>query len=164
KQDVVDVRGVEEALEAGVRVEQQPGDEQDLEGDRHPQPELDHLAPLVLVPGVADDLPHQLAGGVDPGGGDRLDHADPSTLEPFDDDGALGMAAPSGDRADFDIPGPRTIASTMRTSLSSSPGISSTMVPRDITSTRSQSPESSIGSDDLTRMAAPASARLRRAA
>ena len=70
-------------------------------------------------------------------------------------DGALGIATPSGDLAAFDMPGPRTIASTMRVSSSSSPGISSTIVPRDITNTRSHSPESSIGSLDLTSSAAP---------
>ena len=47
------------------------------------------------------------------------------------------------------------MASTMRVSSSPSPGISSTMVPRDITKTRSQRPESSIGSLDLTSSAAP---------
>src|SRR5690606_28406680 len=163
QQDVVDVRGVEEPLEPRVRVDQEPGDEEDLERHRHPQPEPDHLPPLVLVPGVAEDLADELAGGIDPGGGDRLDHADPSPDAPLDDDGALGIAAPSGERADRDMPGPRTMASTMRTSSSSSPGISSTIVPRDMTRTRSQRPDSSIGSEDLTRMAAPASARLRNA-
>ena len=110
---------------------------------------LDDLAPLVLVPGVAEDLADRAAW---PRRGVVL-----TTSACVD--GALGMATPSGDRPAFDSPGPRTIASTMRSSSSSSPGISSTMVPRDITSTRSQRPESSIGSLDLTSRAAPASVR-----
>ena len=76
---------------------------------------------------------------------------------------ALGIATPRGDRAAFDIPGPLTIASTMRVSSSSSPGISSTIVPCDITKTRSHNPDSSIGSLDLTKIAAPASLRVRSA-
>ena len=78
-------------------------------------------------------------------------------------DGAFGIATPSGDRPALDIPGPRTIASTMRSSSSSSPGISSTIWPRDITSTRSHSPASSSGSLDLTSSAVPASVRERNA-
>jgi hypothetical protein len=78
-------------------------------------------------------------------------------------DGAFGMATPKRERPAFDRPGPRTMASVIRRSSSSSPGISSTIVPRDITSTRSQSPDSSIGSDDLTSSAAPAAVRVRSA-
>src|SRR5439155_19237499 len=48
-----------------------------------------------------------------------------------------------------------TIASTMRRSPSCSPRISSTILPRDITTTRSQSPPSSSGSLDLTMIATP---------
>ena len=55
------------------------------------------------------------------------------------------------------------IVSVIRRSSSSSPGISSTMVPRDMTRTRSHRPLSSIGSEDLTSMAAPASVRFRSA-
>ena len=63
----------------------------------------------------------------------------------------------------FDRPGPRTIASTMRSSSSSSPGISSMICPRDITSTRSHNPANSNGSLDFTSMAAPPSVRERSA-
>ena len=41
------------------------------------------------------------------------------------DGAALGIATPEGERPAFDSPGPRTMASTMRRSSSSSPGISS---------------------------------------
>src|SRR4029450_118494 len=58
---------------------------------------------------------------------------------------------------------PPTIASTIRRSPSSSPWISSTILPRDITSTRSHSPASSSGSLDLTISATPSSAFARHA-
>ena len=48
-----------------------------------------------------------------------------------------------------------TMASTIRRSLSSAAGISSTILPRDITTTRSQRPASSSGSLDLTTTATP---------
>ena len=117
---------------------------------------LDDLAPLVLVAGVAGDLAGELSRPVDAGRSRLVRVIDRRASA---SDALLGIATPSGDRAAFDIPGPRTMASTMRTSSSSSPGISSTMVPRDITNTRSQRPESSIGSLDLTSRAAPAAAR-----
>ena len=79
-------------------------------------------------------------------------------------DGPLGIATPSGERPALDRPGPRTMASTIRSSSSSSPGISSMICPRDITSTRSHRPESSSGSLDLTSRAVPASVRERNAA
>ena len=56
-----------------------------------------------------------------------------------------------------------TIASTIRRSPSSSPGISSTIFPRDITTTRSQRPASSSGSLDLTIVATPSFAFSRNA-
>ena len=51
-----------------------------------------------------------------------------------------------------------TIASTIRRSPRSSPWISSTIFPREITTTRSQSPASSSGSLDLTTIATPSCA------
>ncbi len=119
-------------------------DQQDLQRHRHPQAEPDDLAPLVLVASVADDLPDGASRSV------GRARSWPSVRE-----GAFGIATPRGDRPALDSPGPRTIASTMRSSSSSSPGISSMIWPRDITSTRSHSPASSMGSLDLTSIAVP---------
>src|SRR5262245_53200744 len=64
--------------------------------------------------------------------------------------------------ADLATPEP-TIASTIRRSPRSWPLISSMILPRDITTTRSQSPASSSGSLDLTMIAAPSVAFARSA-
>src|SRR5262249_40091387 len=133
----------------------------DLEHHRHPQPEADDLAPLVHVPGIPQDLAEDPPGLVDAGVA-RL--ADRRAHDADLDVGAdFGMATPSGERPARDIPGPRTMASTIRRSSSSSPGISSTIWPRDMTRTRSHRPASSRGSLDFTSRAAPASVRARSA-
>src|SRR5205085_12468544 len=72
-----------------------------------------------------------------------------------------GVASPAPTR--LARPPEPTIASTMRRSSSSSPGISSTIRPRESTTTRSQSPASSSGSLDLRTIATPSRAFARSA-
>ena len=54
QQDRRDVGLVDEAREPELGVQEQRHDQQHLQHHRHPQPELDDLAPLVLVAGVAE--------------------------------------------------------------------------------------------------------------
>ncbi len=67
EEDVVDVGGVQETIESRRGEPEEGTDEEHLERHRHPQPELDDLAPLLALAGIAEDPPTQLPGGVEPG-------------------------------------------------------------------------------------------------
>ena len=75
QQDRGDVGLVDEAVEPVLGVREQRHDQQALQGHRHPQPDLDDLAPLVLVASVAGDLAGELSCSVDSGGLDLDGHA-----------------------------------------------------------------------------------------
>ena len=100
-----DVGPVDETVESRVRVPEQGHDQQHLQRHRHPQPDLDDLAPLVLVAGVADRLAESVpTPGVRPGVADGAISTVMTSAASFE--WRLGHGDTQRGPAAFDMPGP----------------------------------------------------------